>query len=230
MPPYQGNLATIRRQVVQKLRLDPELDGADADVWINLAYADVVQRTEVCQKTRCSPLTEDVDSYAIPPGVLIIKRLDLIYQDRTVSRPMQEVTLETLLSIRHTESQIPVLCYDPVYALMGHSQIEIWPIPGPDQILRFWYVYSPEALVADTDVPVFPEPFGSKLLEFGGCVEGGRFKKDPLLSDYEQAFEYWIGRFTSMLNRSNLVKQFPIYERGVNAPHDPSADYAFNWR
>lgn len=230
MAVYQGTLATITRQVWRKMRLDIDQDEDDIHVWINLAYLDVVQRTECLQKTSSAAMTENVDSYVIPDGVLIIKRLDILYADNTVSNPMQEVTLENILAIRQTDSQVPQMALNPVYALMGQDQIEVWPVPMAGQSLRFWYVYAPQQLTLDADEPLLTEPFGSKLLEVGACMEAARFKKDPLLQEFETLYEYWISRYISFQNRSNIIHQFPINESGNQIPSNPSADYAFNWR
>jgi hypothetical protein len=67
--------------------------------------------------------------------------------------------------------------------------------------MTFWYVYLPDALTADGDVPLIMEPYGSQLLVYGACVELARFKKDPLLQDYEAAWQMWLTRFQLWLNR-----------------------------
>lgn len=201
MASYQGTYATIKQEVIDQLKLDATLDAARVGRWVNLAYADAVQQTGCLQQAATATLTSGEDSYTIPDEVEWIKLLVIGYADGTVSLPLREVTLEEMLRqrtvTRATGQQIP----QPMYAIVGQNQLEVWPEPSSGAALQFWYVYLPTALSADADEPVIHEPFGTELLVAGACVRGARFKKDPLLPDFEADWVRSMGQFQVWLNR-----------------------------
>lgn len=228
---YQGTTAQILFQVQQMLRL------ADADCtypglalsWINLGFIDVVQRTECLQKTDSAILTSGCDTFDLPAEVLTIKKLVNVYPDGRVSRPYRAVDLETMLEIRRSTIMSPYEPYDrPLYTLVGENQLEIWPIPDGSWSLQFWYVRYPQQLTTSVSVPEIREPWGSQTIAYAACVEAGRFKKDPLLSDWEVTYQYWIDRFQAHINRGRNLSQFIFAPQVELMPHDPSTD-RFEW-
>src|SRR5262245_5900067 len=201
MAAYAGTLASITASVIAKLRLDATQDTADVHEAVNLAYQQVVQETGALQRAASAATTADVESYTLPPQVAWIRSLWIIYPDGTFTDPLQQVTLEQIQEQRRATAASGQQVVRPIYALAGQNQIELWPTPTAGQSLMFVFVYLPEQLTADTDVPLLMEPYGSKLLEYGALVELARFKKDPLLQDYEAAYQTWMTRFQLWLSR-----------------------------
>jgi hypothetical protein len=153
-------------------------------------------------------------SYNMPSEVAWIKSLTLTYPDGSVTDPLRQVPLDTILEQRRATVAAGQSVVVPMYALAGQSRLELWPTPGAGQSLTFWYVYLPAKLTADADVPVIMEPYASKLLLYGALVEGARFKKDPLLADYEASYQFWLARFQVWLNRRETAGASQFRVRG----------------
>jgi hypothetical protein len=201
MAPYAGTYGSIKSTVINKLRLDATDDATDVGNAINLAYQQVIQETGALQRTASSVLTADVASYDMPAEVAWIRSVWITYSDGTFTDPLQQVTLEQISEQRRATAASGEQVVRPIYALAGQGQLELWPTPAAGQSLTFILVYLPDALVDDTDVPAIMEPYGSMLLQYGALVELARFKKDPLLPDYEAAYQAWMTRFQLWLNR-----------------------------
>jgi hypothetical protein len=198
---YQGTYGSIKTTVINKLRLDATDDLVDVGYAINLAYQQVVQETGALQRTASAAMAADVDSYDLPVQVAWIRSVWITYADGTFTDPLQQVTLEQVAEQRRATAASGQQVARPIYALAGQNQIEVWPAPAAGQSMSFVYVFLPDALTADADVPALMEPYGSQLLAYGACVELARFKKDPLLQDYEAAYQAWMTRFQLWLNR-----------------------------
>ncbi len=222
MAPYQGTFASIRSSVLDVLKMDPDAtdDFDNAGKWVNLAYAEVVQQTGALQKTATANLTSGDVSYVLPADVSWIKQLVVYYQDGQVSPPLRQVSLEQMLEMRRTNQATGEQVLWPVYALAGQSQIEFWPAPGGGQSMQFWYVYLPDALVADDDQPVILEPWGSNLLTYGASVMGAKNKKDPLLPVFQADYLAEKARFQQWLNQRQTGNGRRVaMELGSGPPH-----------
>ncbi len=195
-------------------------DLANSKKWVNLAYAEVVQQTGALQKTAVANLTSGDVSYVLPNDVAWIKQLVVFYQDGQISPPLRQVSLEQMLEMRRTNQATGEQVLWPVYALAGQSQIEFWPAPGGGQSMQFWYVYLPDALVLDADVPVILEPFGSNLLTYGASVMGAKNKKDPLLPVFQADYLAEKARFQTWLNQRQTGNGRRVaMELGSGPPH-----------
>jgi hypothetical protein len=64
-----------------------------------------------------------------------------------------------------------------------------------------YYSYLPTALAVDTDTSVLPEPFGSKLLEYGALAEAADYVGDPDHDRYRTLYESWLAKLRIHLNR-----------------------------
>lgn len=201
MPPYQGTLDTIRRGVADRLKMEYTTanDIPRLTQWVNIAYMQAAQETGCLVGCGVTALTADADGYTLAPEVHQIKAIHYVYADGQISVPLEMVTLDRMLQLRRADAS--ETSNRSVYTILGQNRIELWPEPGSDASLKFWYSSLPPALVADTDVPLFKEPYGTKLLELGACVEGAKFKKDPLLQSYQQEHAEWMRRFQGFLNR-----------------------------
>lgn len=229
MTAFSDTFAGITAGVIEKLRLDTTLDTDKTKRWINLAYQAAVQDTGCLQAKADATLTAGVSSYDLPAEVAWIKLLVATYPDGSVSEPFRQVTLEELLETRRATLAGGQLVLRPIYALAGQNQLEIWPDPSAGTTLTFWYVYLPDELVADDDVPVIKVPYGSRLLEYGALVQGAEFKQDLLMMGQWQAlYSYWASEFQTWLNRreGEAALQFRVRELGPRRTvlANPSAD------
>lgn len=228
MAPSAGTYGSIKATVINKLRLDASDDATDVGNAINLAYQQVVQETACLQQTASAALMADVESYNLPAEVAWIRSVWISYPDGSFTDPLQQVTLEQISEQRRATAASGQQVVRPLYALAGQNQIELWPTPAAGQALSFVFVYLPDALVEDDDPVAIMEPYGSKLLEYGALVELARFKKDPLLADYEAGYQSWLTRFQLWLNRreGSSARTFRIGTNGGVRLADRSADVA----
>jgi hypothetical protein len=195
-------LSEIREQVMVKLRLDPE----DADLvtyWIKQAYADVIQYTgfNLDEVSIAVSLTAGDGHFTLPSEVAWIRHLQFLYQDGTLSRPAQQVRMEEVLTRQQLDEFAGQLEGGHVYAVGGQDIVHFWPLAIAGQQVCILHTELPVADLGDTESPLMQEPFGSKLLEYGALVEGAKFKKDPLMADFEQSYAMWMGRYVGWLNR-----------------------------
>ncbi len=227
MASYQGTYASIVAQVIQTLRLDETDDAAQVGEAVNLAYQECVQVTGCLQTSATATLTSGSASYALPAAVAWIQLLTITYADGTFSDPLRQITLAEMLDLRRASVANGQAVVQPLYAVVGLDRLELWPTPGAGQTAVFWYTYLPDELENDADEPVIQEPYGSKLLTYGALVELARFKKDPLLPDFEASYDKWLRRFQVWLNRREGMAPMRFRVQGANRPirlADRSAD------
>ena len=112
------------------------------------------------------------------------------------------------------------------YALLGTSDIELYPTPQSADVLTVYYVALPVALNNDGDTPILQEPYASKLLEYGALAEAADFKSDPQEGEYRQLYQMWMQKFRAHLTRKAGMQpgQFRIIPDTPYPPHDPSVD------
>lgn len=198
---YKPTFAVIQSNVIGKLRMDSTADSTLVKGWINQAYQEVLQQTGALETTGTTSLTSGTSSYALPTGLVKIRQVVFLYSDGTQSLPLQRVRFEKILTYRYSTLAQGERVTVPLYALVGQDTIEIWPTPGTNQTLKYWYSYLDDALSGDSDTCDIEEPYGSKLLEYGALVEGARYKKDPNLPDYEQQYQVWLRKYQQWSNR-----------------------------
>jgi hypothetical protein len=199
---FAPTVGQIKEQVMQKLRLDPA-DDPLALYWINQAYVDIAQYTGFyVANTTISP-TVASSTISLPDAVKQIRQVQRCYQNAPDSYPAQKVRMEQVLA-RLNGDDTPTGRYDTggIYAVSGEypNEIVIWPVCAIGETIVVTYSKLPQQ-VHDTDKPLISEPFGSKILEYGALVEGAKFKKDPLLYDFENTHALWVDRYVSWLNR-----------------------------
>ena len=198
---FQPLFSDIREQVMLKLRLDPA-DAPLVDYWMQQAYADVAQMTGF----NWSPTLTEVGLRSgsgrmeLPCDVSTIRHLMMIYPGGSYSTPAQQVRMEKVLARQNVDGGPSSLREGVVYAVEGQFSIVFWPLAGDGQKAWIQHTTLPDEL-EDPDHPLIAEPFGSKLLEYGALVEGSKFKKDPLMSDFELSYQMWMSRYVAWLNR-----------------------------
>lgn len=231
-----SSFLTIQTAVAAKLHLTLADDGPKIKDWINQTYADVAAETRCFQQTATSTLVAPVSplnsSFTLDAAVLHIELLTVTPVGGQTWFPLKECQLDEILNYRALSSA--ATGPSTRYALIGLNQLELWPNARTGDVLTTWYSYLPTYLSADTDVPAIPEPFGSKLLEYGACAQGAELKRDILmLGDYQSQQQSWMQAFQRYLNRKGgaYPAAFPTWTRlNPFAPHDPSTDVpAWDW-
>lgn len=196
--------------------------------WINQAYARAVVETEANQVFATMTCTANTASYTLPSGVARIKQMTTLLAGTTgYTAPIRQVSLEKILSMRQSSGTSAVTGTITHYALNGISDLEVYPTPTTADTINIFYVALPTALSANTDVPILPEPYASKVLEYGALVEAADFVKDPFgYLAYAQTLEEWMSRLRLDLNRrrGGQTEQFDVVPYRSFPPHDPSVD------
>lgn len=222
---FPATYLTTQTAVAAKLRLTLADDSAKIKDWINQTYADVAQETRCFQQTGTSTLTAGTKTYTLSTSVLHIIEMTVTQPGATVRPPLQESSVDEILRWRSLNSNASGP--PQKYALLGLNQLELWPTPSTADTLTTIYTYLPTALSADADVPGIPEPFGSKLLEYGALVQGAEWKKDILmLGEYQQSYQSWLAGFQRFLNRrqGSYPRAFTTWTGNTWRPNDPSVD------
>jgi hypothetical protein len=198
---HQPTLADIREQVRLKLRLDFPSDEAIATYWIQQAYTDIAQYTGFeWERTSVYGLTPGAGAFTLPGQVAWIRHLQMQYADGSISSPAQQARSEAILLLQARDTSAAASRDGVLYALQGQNDVMFWPLAGQGQTVKVLHTVIPDEL-EDDDTPCLQEPYGSKLLEYGALVEGAKFKKDPLMSDFELSYRMWTERYVAWLNR-----------------------------
>ncbi len=228
--PYQ--FVDLQREVRDRLRLDADPDNATGNDLamikntLNAVYADVCITNEALQsKTTVSPTSGG--SYTLGSTIIRVKTLQINIGAVTY-RPLIWKNLEEILRYRSQATTAPTTGPAQFYTFDGMQTIEVYPNFQGNESLDIWAVTAPTALSATSDVPVLPEPYGSRCLVYGACKELADFTKDLLtgMDGYEQAYEAWMMKLRTHLNRrkgSRANREFALPTLGF-VPHDPSTD------
>jgi len=195
--------------------------------WINQAYADACLMTEAIVQSSTMSLTSGVSSYTLDASIMRIKEMVITPVGATVSSPLRQSTLDEILRRRQSSSTTQIVGgYVSHYALLGVNDLEVWPTPLSADTITIYYVAAPTPLAADSDAPVLPEPFASKVLEFGALVEAADFKGDPSGPQWSQEYQISLQKLRSHLTRKQGSQpgQFQIFGARDYPPHDRSTD------
>lgn len=221
---------TIITSVCAKLRLTLADDKARVSDWVNQTYADVASETRCFQTNSTAAMTTGDASYTLDSSILHIELLTVTQSGGQAYFPLVECQLDEILNLRARNSSASGPSRR--YCLVGMNQIEFWPAASAGDVLNFWYTTLPTYLSADGDFPLFPEPFGSKLLEYGALVQGAEWKRDIMvLGQYQAQYQSWMQAFQRYLNRKAgaYPESFPTWTRLLPyAAHDPSTDIAWS--
>jgi len=203
---FPSTFIDIQTAVLQKVRLDPVLDGQRIKDWINQTYTRVCVETEAIVSTAVMNCTAGAYSYTFPAQVARTKQLQVRpYGSTSLNAPLVRTTLDELLTRRQSGGDAPLAAQSTHYALLGISDFELWPTPAAADAILTWYVQFPTPLAANGDVPVLEEPYASKLLEYGALVDAGDFNGDPSTSNWQADFDTWMGRYTAHLDRKQGI-------------------------
>lgn len=226
---YPTTFVDLQNGVIGKLRLDTTNDLTRVKDTLNQVYAQVCIQTEANQQAGTATLTAGEGTYTMPAQVVRVKQITTQAVGQTGnSAPLRMVGLEEILERRRyaTGASTGTVTH---YALAGLNELHVWPTPSTADTLTFYYVYQPDPLQNDTDVPILQEPYASKILEYGALAELGDFllgAADPSTQQYRQLYETWMQRFRAHLVRraGGKTVQLAVVGGYPPYPHDPSAD------
>lgn len=170
-------------------------------------------------------MTSNVSSYTLDSSIMRIKEMVITPVGATVSGPIRQTTLDDILNRRRANGSV-VGGYVTHYALLGGTSFEVYPTPQAADVITIYYVSAPTPLSGNSDTPTLPEPFASKVLEFGALAEAADFKGDPAGPQWAQEYQVWLQKLRSHLTRKGGSQpgQFNVFGAGVFPPHDPSTD------
>lgn len=223
---YPSDFVTIQNAVIQKARLDSTLDLAKVKDWINQTYYRVCVEVEYYSVTSAisAPLAAQASSVAVPTNILGIDYIVPTGIDGSSWGPMEMVGYQEMFELRAWQGGTIPLGAPSRYAFNSATtnSIDFYPNAGGGETLTFYGFGLPPALVADADKPIFPEPYASKVLEYGTLCDASEFKKDIfMLNQYEQQYQQWVMAFRAFTTgrRGDRVMQFPVdlqrpYPRG----------------
>jgi len=128
----------------------------------------------------------------------MLRHLSMLYPSGQRSQPAQQARSETVLA--RQQANPSGMSDQVIYALAGQFSVMFWPVASAGQQAEIIHTVLPDEL-DDSDYPDLAEPYGSKLLEYGALVEGAKFKKDPLLNDFELSYRMWKDNYIGWLSR-----------------------------
>jgi hypothetical protein len=228
---YPSTFADLQSAVLNKGKLDDVLDVQRIKDWINQTYMQVCVETEFYGVSAvASVLTQNQTVVTVPAT---INKVDFIVptgSDGSSWGPMEMVTMEEILRQRAYSGGVTMTTGAPSkYCYSSPSSIQIWPNPSGSEVLTFYGTGLPTALISGTDPPVIPEPYASKLLEYGALVNAAEFKRDmEMLTIWQGMYMDWLSRFRGFTNTrvGDKVQSFTVV--GSSAwPRGNSTDVGF---
>lgn len=226
---YPSTFVDIQNAVLQKGRLNSSDDLTKVKDWINQAYYESVLETEFFEAgTASAALTAGATSVTVPAAILSIDYIVPSTSDGAQWGPMDMITFEELLENRAWSAGAVPLGAPTRYSYRSASAstIEIWPNANGGETLTFYGNCLPTALASDGDIPIFPEPYATKVLEYGALSQVAEFKKDIFfLQQNQQLYAMWQGKLRSFINTrvGDKVQQFRV-EKQRHYPRGNSVD------
>jgi hypothetical protein len=211
VPPYASTFLNIQDSVIDKLRLDPVLDRTRSKEWANQYLLDVALQSKwFTGAAVAAPLSAGATSQPLPPTLLELSWMTSGYGGQTIT--MAPVGFEEILMRRQLDGSSGL--GQPCWYSLQKNLVEFWPSASGGETLTFYGSTLPDEMIADTDVSGLPEPFAINLLVYGACIEASDFKSDvKLYFWYQQAYQQWLGKFQSFLNRriTQSSRAIPIF-------------------
>lgn len=226
---YPSTFADLKAAVIAKGRLDTTADSSRVGDWINQALANACIDSEALVGFAGMTTTAGDVSYTLSATAVRIKSI-YVTTGGVQYKPLEPISLEQILELRQQNgSSQPVSGFLRYYCLVGLNQFELYPTPDGTETLTLYYVRQPTPLSADDDVPEIPEPFASKLLEYGALVDAADFKRDDMGAQWAQSYQTWLQRFKANLTRKRggVPEQMFVYGSPTLPPHDPSTDVGY---
>lgn len=153
-----------------KNRVGPgvEVDDNGLGVWINDAYMQVLDAVseinpDYFTKSATADTVDGTQEYELPDdferAIMVTMTLDGV-----TYRPKPLDTINRIPIFEGADPNNGFSLANPVYYIVG-SSIGFLPIPTEtaQENIRLWYVYTPDTLSADSDVPAFPAKYHSLI-------------------------------------------------------------------
>jgi len=233
---FPSTFADLQEAVLNKGKLDDTYDTDRIKAWINQTYYQACLETEFYESSAptSAPFTVQQNSVAVPASLVGVDFIVPTGTDGAVWGPMNMVTLEEILEQRAYNAGVTMTTGAPsryAYRSSGAPTIEFWPNAAGGETLTFYGQSFPTPLSAPTDVPIIPEPYASKVLEYGALVQAAEFKRDIFILDFfQQQYTDWMSRFRGFTNtrEGDKVQQFRV-ETYKPYPRSNSVDTPYNW-
>lgn len=226
---FPSDFQTIQTAVMTKARLDVVNDLAKTKDWINQVYYQACIETEFYEASSASAaLAANASSVSVPAALVVIEYIVPVGVDGSLYGPMDQITFEEILEKRAWAGGTQTTGAPTRYAFRSASttSIEFWPNANGGETLTFYGAQLPTALSANGDLPIFPEPYASKVLEYGALCQAAEFKKDIFfLQTYQSLYQEWVARLRALQNTRGgaKVQQFKV-ERLMPYPKGNSVD------
>lgn len=223
---FPSTYADIKTSVYNNVRLDSTLDATKVADWINQIYAQVCVEAEANITSATMTMTANAASYTLPSGILRIKEMYVTPVGSTQTTPLTQIPLDKILSWRSASAGSTTSGGATHYALLGLTELEVWPTPASADVITVYYVALPTALSGASDVAILQEPYVSDVLIYGASTRAAEFKKDPDAAYYRQLYTDSLRRFRAHLTRrqGNVTTQFEVRGQRSVVAHDPSTD------
>ena len=219
---FPSDFLTIQNAVIQKGRLDAQLDVNKVKDWINQVYYQACIETNFYESSSAlsGPLNSQDSHVAVPSACVKIEYIVPTGTDGSNWPTMEECQFQEILDNRAWQGGTIPLGAPSRYAFRSGQAptIEFYPNAAGGETLTFYGLFLPPVLSADADHPIFPEPYASKVLEYGSLVQSSEFKKDLFfLNTYQQEWQDWLARLRAFNNQRpgsipgqlRVVKQWP---------------------
>lgn len=223
--PYPRQFSDIYGEVISNLRLDAVADLAATKNAVNQAYSEAALTSKFFEGSAAtSALVANASSDAIPTAIIELE--DVTCTATGIVPRLVEVSFEQILDMRMFNVNVGG---PPQFYSVRKASVEFWPSATGGEILTYYGSKQPDTfLSADSDVPLFPEPF-SALLVYGACCTMAEFKTDILmLGNYQQQKQAWTAQFLKFCEarKGSDSLAFPVRlgRRGY-LPNDPSSDW-----
>src|SRR5262252_5843514 len=153
---YPGSFVDIQQAVIDKLRLDPDLDTDKVKDWINQAYMEACIECEFyLQSSPSSTLPANASSIGVPAPLLSLNYVVSQQSDGSNCGMMDQVGIDAIFDKRAWGGATTTSQGAPqTYAYMSGPQptIEFWPPAAGGEVLTFYGTRLPPTLAADSDI------------------------------------------------------------------------------
>lgn len=224
---YPATFLSLQDAVIDKLRLDAAEDRERVKDWINQIYADACIETQASITAATMVLTANEPTYTLPAALIRITDIFVSPVSGTQYGPLEPVTLAQILRWRTGQGGANTTSGSVThYCRRGINLVDFYPTPSSADTLTVYYVERPTSLSQDADTPELPEPYASKVLEYGALAEGADFKMDPREQEYRGLYQDWLRRLQVHLNVAGggVAKQIPVYGSVSPLAFDNSVD------
>jgi hypothetical protein len=232
---YPSTFADLQTAVLWKGKLDDQIDTQRIKDWINQAYYQACVETEFYETSAtATALGPNQTTVTVPASLVGVDYIIPTGVAGDVWGPMVMVTFEEILEQRAYNAGVTYTTGAPTryaYRSSGTPTIEVWPNPNGGETLTFYGFSLPTPLSAAGDIPIIPEPYATKVLEYGALVQAAEQKRDIFILDYfQQSYVDWMGRLRGLENTrvGNKTQQFRV-DRQYVYPKGNSTDTPYNW-